>query len=454
MTRGSHRVENRIAVAAASVIVVVCLALYYLRPNVVHWDSVPVGGAEVGIDDVHVETTAQELVERSDIERVLLGSKGERPDTGDMVVVATYEAGRRAAGYYLRVEAGNGRGWSCVTNARGIALVQGLPPGDVSVSTLRQAFGGHWATIVAGEVTEVEVTVPLGVELRGRVITADGTAAPGATLEWVVDGTGRERAVPCGKADETGRFRISDVPHNGYVGARLMGYATSLFMMVADADETDMVLVLERPGGAIVGRVVGPEGGGVRGARITVLAGQWGGRKFLSRSLPNNHRAIKEVVQVAQTDEDGRFVIEGVGVGERIVLAEDISEGSATMRVTVARDEAAEVLLSLEYAGTVEVNVIDANGNGVHAQRVSLAVPGLRTYTGYTRESGKYQFIGVMAGVAKLSLSYAGERIAREIRVVGGEKLETTVRVKGGVELKGIVVDETGATGVKVVAAF
>jgi hypothetical protein len=112
----------------------------------------------------------------------------------------------------------DGRDHDVVTDAAGIASVEGLVPGAARVfvvdETLRPAAVN--ATVVAGETTSVEVAEPKGRDLDVVVTHEDGSAVAAATVSCRTR-TREYRPIPDGTwrtmlTDHTGRLRIPGAP--------------------------------------------------------------------------------------------------------------------------------------------------------------------------------------------------------------------------------------------------
>lgn len=122
----------------------------------------------------------------------------------------------------------------------------------------------------AGTKTLVRLRVQPGLEVRGRVVTAEGSAVPDA--EVLAHGADLEPAVVA-RTDERGEFVLRDVEQHVALVARGPDHAMSLAEPLRGTPGVP-VEVLLRLGGAprrIIGRVLHPAGGTTAGAMVVAL---------------------------------------------------------------------------------------------------------------------------------------------------------------------------------------
>ncbi|MCB9916716.1 MAG: carboxypeptidase regulatory-like domain-containing protein, partial [Planctomycetes bacterium] len=199
--------------------------------------------------------------------------------------------------------------------AREIAAADGevrfaaLEPGDYVVRCDRDAE--RELALSAGEHAVVELSLPRGVDVVGRVVDAAGDAVPGADVWLCASLPSWLAGAVVARADATGAFRLRDVPAETSVGALAAGFAPSPLQDLELVDTQDGVkpvrLVLTRGGATLSGLVLDPDGAPVAGARIAV-----------DRHVPyldmrqNGTRVERWSPRVARTDADGRFRFEGL----------------------------------------------------------------------------------------------------------------------------------------------
>jgi hypothetical protein len=121
-----------------------------------------------------------------------------------------------------------------------------------------------------------------------------------------------------------------------------------------------------------------------------------------------------------QTDDRGRFFLEGLGPGSYVVQANMGSRGSATARVSVAGAEMARCDLALLPTGTVRVKAVDGEGKpvaGIHFQFMEDE----QTWVGWappTGQDGESRSQPMRAGPATLKAQDRQQQwVADDVRV-------------------------------------
>ncbi len=138
-----------------------------------------------------------------------------------------------------------------------------------------------------------------------------------------------------------------------------------------------------------------------------------------------------------QTDDRGRFFLEGLGPGSYIVQANMGRRGSATARVSVAGAEMVRCDLALVPTGTLLLKAIDEDGKpvpGVHFQFMDDD-QGWVGWAGETDQNGEARSQPMRAGAANLTAYQEGkQRTAEPVRVeiVSGREVSIEVVLKEG----------------------
>jgi RNA polymerase sigma factor (sigma-70 family) len=207
--------------------------------------------------------------------------------------------------------------------------------------------------------------------LGGVVVGADGKPAPGARLGlkgWNADRTrfsGAAEALPVGylgdwavASDPRGRFVFTDLAGGSYdLTLVAAGWPARSIAIALEPGERREDLRLELPSGSsITGRVVGPAGEPLAGARVSV------------RLLRRVH---------APTRADGSFELGGLAPGRYTLVAfppDPLPAGALPLAPAVASEVpagASGVLLALSARDFVEGFVLAANGDPVEHALVS-----------------------------------------------------------------------------------
>lgn len=221
--------------------------------------------------------------------------------------------GEGVAGLRVQLE---GEGWRRLeeTRADGGFRMEGLPPGRY---TLRVREGKEIATAVVripedGDFTDVRLSLEPCGEVTGRVARPNGAPIQGAELELILtrDDVWR-RLVATTSAD--GRFRFECVDP-GQVGLSIKATGHVLpsepmkrELAAGSSVSADFIL---QPAAPARGRILDPEGRGLRGVHIRLSPRE-------VRGLPPSGEARGDVPRggSATTAEDGSFEVDGLAPG-------------------------------------------------------------------------------------------------------------------------------------------
>ena len=244
------------------------------------------------------------------IEGVVVDKAGEPIGDAQVVADPVYSGGveDRAAWSVRGVQ-------ELVTDAGGRFRFTGLPDGAYRLRAGRP--DASEATLWLGASVEarpgdppVTITLPEAGAITGKVVLAGGGAPRAFTAE--VGGT-----TPLPFAGEDGAFTITapggthtlTIAGAGFVTRRVRG------VEVADGETTDLGTITVEAGRAVSGRVLGPDGAPVPGARVAAgpLLTGGGAELYIEDESPG--------ARSAETDEAGRFTIDGFGPGAIVVVA-------------------------------------------------------------------------------------------------------------------------------------
>jgi hypothetical protein len=231
---------------------------------------------------------------------------GERPDlfvwTGQVVDAGT---GTPISGCLVRVYSEVGR---IVVDGQGVFLGDGQsgPEGFVHVAVRRDGEPSHWVfdaegyaprTVTAGLDLAPVVRLERGSTFEGRVVDVIGRPVPGARIS-LFEGCGHAPTLRRAVADGQGGFRFDGV-NVRRIWLQGEGIASSYAEWFSTPDGE--ARIIGRPGFAVEGRVVDPDGRPIEGIWIKY----W-------------HRG-----PFARTDAAGNFRLEGVEDGARLGIATD-----------------------------------------------------------------------------------------------------------------------------------
>ena len=256
------------------------------------------------------------------------------------------------------------------TDAAGLARVDGLPPGRVSIWS--PVGGRARAEIAAGAEVEAELVLKDAVDVAGRVVDARGAPVAGATIwvaTWRRDWLGTQEL---GRSDAEGRFAVRHVSERHSLGASAQGHGPSELVDLEHAETTatpvELELALTADGGDLSGRVVARGGSPVAGALVGVgECGDYEMRFDGSQVETWNAR-------VATTDAEGRYRFEGLPTGAQPVRV--FAEGFAELAASVEIEAGAGSVLDLELQdGVSAVGVVFDESGAPVPDALVLALP-------------------------------------------------------------------------------
>ncbi|MEM9801780.1 MAG: carboxypeptidase regulatory-like domain-containing protein [Planctomycetota bacterium] len=369
-----------------------------------------------------------------------------------------------ASGRVVRVQSATlSQARSGVVGDDGSFRFRGLPPGTyqvvaadpnadmtddidgASIATMFQSIDMASVEVVEGETAIVYLGAPPSspVEVTGRV-EQGGEPFAGAMVSWMPRSKQRIERMKVSSTDEDGRYALTlDEPGDYVVTvARLPGgtgqQQTVEFNDTVPLDVSGHERDFEVPGGAIVGRVLGPDERPLAGARVSVM--ESGGIRT-DRMIGGSYAEI-------ETDASGAFSAEGLRPGTYQVAAGGARMFSDSMAapsrvvvdgISIGENERREgVELRLPEPGAVDVVVRDASGSGVkdamvfvrdekgrHTELISTLV---------TDSDGRARATGLAPGRYTLAARTATDAATESapIQVVAGETAEASLLLGPG----------------------
>ena len=308
---------------------------------------------------------------------------------------------------------------------------------------LQVSHGDHQPTRVTGVVAPTEEPVRVVLRqagtLAGGVFDATGGPVANATVMAVVEEADDDRPAmgvrgfrfPArDRTDDTGHFRLEQVATGTVrVTASAEGWLTGELsgLEVAEGDEIDgLRLVLER-GATVTGQVLDGEGRPAVGASVRVER-QTPAMRFMPPARTT-------------TNGDGRYVLEGVEPGLRMITARDRERNAAAREIEVT---AGINRLDLRFPGGVEVSgrVVDSAGSPLAGAGVMLLAEA-RSWSGdeaRSRRDGSFTIDGVRDGQYQLRVTRDGHatRLLEEpLQVAGSPISGLEVVLETGGEIRG-----------------
>ncbi|MBU1626395.1 carboxypeptidase-like regulatory domain-containing protein [bacterium] len=234
-----------------------------------------------------------------------------------------------------------------VTDGNGEYLIEEIPIGEFSVSARAKTYetGTETALIQFGETTELNFDlIPCGSDYSGSIsglVTDEDTGAPIGDakiflkVKFSTPGCGSQLMNKV-ISEEDGSYSFDNLPHGIHIiSAWAKGYIHfSGKVTVESGMDTEFDIILRGlksgPKGTLAGIVIDSKSDPVEGASIKLYFKKIMGAKAYQKLM-------------AETDEDGSFMIEGVPVGKLEVEAKKGKLGKGSISTEIFKDELTEV---------------------------------------------------------------------------------------------------------------
>lgn len=307
---------------------------------------------------------------------------------------------------------------SAESDADGVYLLAGVPAGEQSVAAEHE---GHVRTVrdltvVIGE-NRLDFRLEAGLSVAGRVIDEGGAPVAGARVALGGAG-GRPASLLSGgeMSDGAGAFRFDGVEPGSYsLTATKGGFAAfrQEEPVEVTAGPVEGLEVVLRRGARVTGRLLGVELGELAGAQVIV----------------GNFADPSRLPVIAPVDYEGRFRLEGIGVGEWTLMAllgDGLPAGQERITIEPGQREL-EVDLDLG-AGKVTLRGRVFLGDEPMTDSI-VALNGHDSAAvgyGQTDHQGRFEVRGLEDGTYTLVISAWG----------GSQRHEDTVEVAGDSEIE------------------
>ena len=363
------------------------------------------------------------------------------PTTGALSLRATFESsGLAAAGLYGNVEVElDPTAIEFQLGERGQARVDGLDPGPRFVNL--HGYGRWLVEVTAGEVAELELSLPPGPRVEGLVLGPEDRPVPGAEV-FVARRETRFGTGLLAVTDAHGRFALADLK-GVRIAARAPGFLASHTWEASGVpgQTVELVLRLQGVGATLRGRVIGPGGEPVSGVDL-----------YLPRLGPSPQGATDEgrrmrptYPEVLVTDERGRFETPGAPEGSYSVRVASGRHPEQRVPVRSLSGVAVENEIRLTAGGSVRGVVRDGSGSLRAGVSVSIhPEEELKRFT-VTDAEGGFAFEGVEGKALVAAGSRDEGEGKRQVTVAAGQALEVELVLVSGAELRGVLVDDGGA---------
>ena len=314
-----------------------------------------------------------------------------------------------------------------------------------SVVVLKQGFAVGTAALPAAGAPAAPVVLALrrGVELRGRVVTADGRPVADAGVFLAESGTLASTMVPMHvlltalddahawvRTDATGSFSVRVQPAAHEVSVQKTGYARRT-LRDQEPGGAPLQLTLD-PAAFVSGRIVRADGRGVPGVRVTATC-----------ELQSGPR------EPVESDADGAFVVGELSPGLYSLFAQHPRLGTLGTRMVEA--PARDVVFTLPPGGTVRGRAVDAATREELRQFAVSVAPaedeGSWRRQGTVDAGGAFLVEDVPEGTVTLTAvaeGYANTSVEDLTVVADAEALEVEVALRADAAITGLVTNESG----------
>jgi protocatechuate 3,4-dioxygenase beta subunit len=327
---------------------------------------------------------------------------------------------------------------------------------DVEPGTVVTAMGVSASVVeVLGGAAPVILRVPRGASLQGTVRDTRDAPVAGAEV-FVSHGLDSTNFVLTTRTDADGKFMIHRArDQRGWVRARGKGFRDSdalLFDPIAGRQDSMRLVLVDDPM-RLIGRVMDQEGRGV-GSAIVVASPRAEPRQ--DSDAGGRPRRVGDGIS-ARSDEEGRFVLDGLAPGDLRVRARARTLGYVEQDIDESARRSVELELRLQPFATLYGTVSAADGDT--QDELSIAIEPwprtLRTQWVVVDASGAYEVRDLAAGTFRLEVWRKQAAVhAVEVTVPPGERRRLDLSIESSAALQGRVVDATGLplSGYSVVA--
>jgi RNA polymerase sigma-70 factor (ECF subfamily) len=415
--------------------------------------AAPLATLEIPAENALERAAASEILSRAELPSPASAppsSAAQATTTGTLVVRARWtEDGSPATGIGFDVHQSGAEDFyfdvlRARTAADGSARLENVAPGNVSLYCDRGVHAG--GSVRASETTEIELALPVGFRVAGRVLDAQARPVAAAEVFLWTGMNDPDQGWVVARSNERGEYELRGLRASGinYLSARAPFRAPTPQRLVMGGEGAKLAIdiVFGAEGGALTGRVTGSDGAPIAGASVVV------GTEYehVRVRMPDGAEAFVPAGQRELSAEDGSFTFEGLPAGEVVVRARAKARAPWRETVEIAASRSRSLAIVLFDGARVEGVVRDAAGKPVRGAEVVLdegwSFEGaFRT----TREDGTFEIDGAPVGEFKL-VAASDELGSAEARLFGaaGETLRWEARLSRGLVLR-VRVEAPGA---------
>lgn len=320
------------------------------------------------------------------------------------------------------------------TDAAGEARIDDLTPGTILL--YGDVGGGGSVKVAAGEEVTVAIVIPVGIELRGRVVDARAVGVAGATV-WLSDYGNEEDGNVVGTTDARGAFRVPEVGDGRSVCAFAGGHAPARLARVVGEPgrPVDMTLVLGPRGARLAGEVVDAAGVAVAEAEVRV--------EFRAAGHVLQDRALAP--RVGRTDTRGTFAFDGLAPGTATLLVRPRERlAPRALEVELLEGGSRALTVELTARGSVAGVVRDDAGRPVTRAEIRQGDhAGFLSSLTRSGPDGRFVLDALPLGDVDLRVEKKGEgKAAATLHVTSGIEVEWSPTLLRGLVYRARILDD------------
>ncbi|HYC88141.1 MAG TPA: carboxypeptidase-like regulatory domain-containing protein [Thermoanaerobaculia bacterium] len=319
---------------------------------------------------------------------------------------------------------------TAMTGPDGSFTLGGLAAGGTRVSFRKEeALINEMRTFTA-PARDVNVELPLGGTIRGRVVEKGSTKAITSFQAGVSasrsGGGMMMMAPPLLKSfnSEDGSFTLENVPIGAMnLIANATGYSSARLNVDVQEGKTvsDVVLELE-PGVRLTGRVTGPNGAGLADASVNV------------QPSPTGAFAMSGSLRRTTTDANGEYVLDGLDPGEETIQVSHPKYNDVSRQVTLKGRET-KLDVQLEGGQTITGVVVTDSGAPVAEAEVDAFSAGGGRHSARTNAGGAFEIEGMRPGRYRFTAAKNGfvEGRVDDVDISAGGPVRITLQTGGSI---------------------
>jgi protocatechuate 3,4-dioxygenase beta subunit len=319
---------------------------------------------------------------------------------------------------------------TAMTGPDGSFTLSGLAAGTVRVSFRKEdALINEMRTFTA-PARDVNVELPLGGTIRGRVVEKGSSKAITSFQAGVSasrsGGGMMMMAPPLLKSfnSDDGSFTLENVPTGAMnLIANSTGYSAARLNVDVQEGKTvsDVVLELE-PGVRLTGRVTGPNGSGLADASVGV------------QPSPTGSFAMTGSMRRTTTDANGEYVLDGLDPGEETIMVSHPKYNDVSRQVTLKGRET-KLDVQLEGGQTITGVVVTDSGAPVAEAEVDAFSAGGGRHSVRTNAGGTFEIEGMRPGRYRFTAAKNGfvEGRVDDVDISAGTPIRITLQTGGSI---------------------